>query len=169
MKRAIFLLGLCSALLLPAGAWADIAEPPKERQRRFEEQMRAEDRLAEQALAKVKVQGTTGGIELVFQLAGPGECGYALFGPQSKGAPKPAIARGNRSSEGIWDKVLEEKVVIAPEPRENVNFRYSLLARCRVKLVQQTNFGPKETGQVEEVNITHSFYLRRESVYHVTR
>ena len=55
-----------------------------------------------------------------------------------------------------------------PAPEESVTHRYHLEALCRVTPVEQTNFGPKESGQVKEVRITRSFRLRRESIYRVT-
>ena len=160
MKRAIFLLGLCSALLLPAGAWADIALPGVPRRPRVPPPI-------ERPLADVKVQSGTGGLRLEFQLAGSGECAYTLRGPQSESDPGPVAATGSLTADDTDMQV--EKVAIAPAPEENVTRRYRLEALCRVKATEQTNFGAKETGQVKEVRLTRTFNLRRESVYRVTQ
>ena len=59
MKRAIFLLGLCAALLLPTGAFADVPGVSREaRQRMYEERRRAE---ADAKIARVMVQEAVGG------------------------------------------------------------------------------------------------------------
>ena len=121
------------------------------------------------ALATVKVQGTTGGVRLEFQFAGPGECEYTLRGPQQPGgAPGPVAAKGSLASENAGKKMLVEKVAIEPEPEENVVNRYLLAALCRMKVFEQTNFGPKETEEVREVRPSSTFIiLRRENIYHV--
>ena len=166
MKRAIFLLGFCSALLLPSGAFADVPGVSREaRQRMFEQRMRAE---ADAAIARVMVQEAVGGVQFVFEIAGPGTCEYTLRGPQSGDDPGPVVAKSRLTAEGADKHVLKEKAVIAPETKENENGRYRLEALCRVTLIEQTNFGAKETGQVKEVRITRSFRLRRESIYRVT-
>ena len=108
----------------------------------------------------------TGALRLMFRLAGPGECEYTLHGPQSGDAPEPVVAKGSLAANGAGIQV--EKVTIEPAPEENVTGRYRLEALCRVRTVEQTNFGSKETGQVNEERLTHIFYLRRESVYRVT-
>ena len=166
MKRAIFLLGFCSALLLPSGAWADVPGVWEMRFYWAEEQMRKEGRPVERALADV--MGATGGVEVGFQLTGPGTCEYTLRGPQSGDDPGPVVAKGSHTSEAKGKNRLEEKVAFAPE---NVDGRYRFEALCRMKVVEQTNFGPKETGQVEEVRITRAFGLQRDSegFYRVTR
>ena len=176
MKRALFLLGFCSALLLPAGAWADIAEPGAPRRPRVLPPV-------ERPLAEASVQNGTGGLRLVFWLAGTGECEYTLRGPQSGDDPGPVVAKGHRATEGDAPLAVEpetapprvqprvqlvEMVAIEPAPEENVTGRYRLEALCRVTPVEQTSFGAKETGQAKEVRFTHTFDLRRESVYRVT-
>lgn len=113
--------------------------------------------------------GATGGIEVGFQLAGPGTCDYTLRGPQSEADPGPVVAKGSLTSEKAGENVLVEKVPIAPEPKENVKGRYHLEALCRAEILKETNFGTKETGQVEEIRLMRTFSLRRESVYHVSR
>ena len=170
MKRAIFLLGLCAALLLPAGAWADIAQPRGYdllRQQRREEQLRAQNRPAGGKLADVTVDSITGGIELKFRLAGPGECEYTLRGPRSDDGPGPVAAQGSRAAEANFGYVLRETVLFMPAPEENVMHRYHLEALCRIRAIEQTNFGPKETEPLGVVRLTHTFNLRRESTYHV--
>ena len=166
MKRAIFLLGLCSALLLPAGAFADLPGVSQEvRDRMFEERMRAE---ADAAIASVMVQGTPGGVQFVFEIAGPGTCEYTLRGPQSEGDPGPVVAKGSFTAIGAGTNVVKKGAAIAPVIKENGKGRYHLEALCRVKLIERTNFGSKETGEVKEVHIERFFDLRRESCYHVT-
>ena len=165
MKRALFLLGFCSALLMPAGAWADIAEPGAPRRPRVLPPLPP---LPIGALADVEVQGATTGEPLLeFRLAGPGTCEYTLRGPQSGNNPGPIVAKGSLTTDGADMRV--KKLTIEPAPEENVTGRYRLEALCRVTPVEQTRFGPKETGQAQEVRLTHTFNLRRESVYHVTR
>lgn len=164
MKRAIFLLGLYSALL-PFGALADVPGVWEMHFHHAEEQMRKEGRPAARALADV--MGATGGVEVGFQLTGPGTCDYTLRGPQSEGDPGPVVAKGSITSDAKEKNRLEEKVALAP--KENADGRYRFDALCRMKVVEQTNFGSKETGQVEEVRITRTFGLSSENVYRVTR
>ena len=170
MKRAIFLLGLCSALLLPAGAFADLPGVSQEvRDRMFEERMRAE---AEARIASVMVQEAVGGVQFVFEIAGPGTCEYTLRGPKrgpkSGDDPGPVVAKNRLTAEGADKHVLKDKAVIASEVKENADGRYHLEALCRVKPVEQTNFGPKETEEVKEVHIKRSFLLHHESIYRVS-
>ena len=166
MKRTIFLLGFCAALLLPPAAFADVPGVSREaRQRMFEARRRAE---AEARIARVMVQDAVGGVQFVFEIAGPGTCEYTLRGPQSDDDLGPVVAKSRLTAEGADKHVLKDKAVIAPETKENENGRYRLEALCRVRPVEQTNFGPKESGQVKEVRITRSFRLRRKSIYRVT-
>ena len=166
MNRAIVLVGLFLCSTLAPAAFADVPGVSREaRQRMFEERMRAE---RQQGLVDATVQGATGGVQVVFRLAGPGTCDYALVDAQNRGAPLPPVAKGHLSAEGAGRHELKEKAAIAPEPEENVLHRYRLEALCRVRLVEQTNFGAKETGQVEDVRVRHAFGLRRERVYRVS-
>lgn len=180
MKRAIFLLGFCSALLLPPGALADVVHPGFPRRphlvieggRPRPSPRRPSPRPPlETALADVKVQSGVGGIQLVFQLAGPGECEYTLRGPQQPGGgPGPVAAEGSRVAGGAGTSVLVEKVAIEPEPEENAVNRYLLVALCRMKVFEQTSFGSKETEEVREVRLSRKFFsLRRGNDYRVTR
>ena len=165
MKRALFLLGLCSALLLSAGAWADLPGVSREaRQRMYEERMRAE---ADAAIASVMVQGTPGGVQLVFEIAGPGTCEYTLRGPKSEDDPGPVVAKGSFTATGAGRQVVK-KGAIVPAIKENGKSRYHFEALCRVTPVEQTNFGAKETGEVKEVRIERFFGLQRENCYRVT-
>ena len=178
MKRALFLLGLCAALLLPAGAWTDVVPPGlsgeqlqrhyEQRRLNYEARMRAQNRPAGGKLADILVWAITGGIQLKFRLAGPGECEYTLRGPKSGDDLGSVAAQGRHAAEENFGYVLEEKVLFMPAPEEGVAHRYHVEALCRVTPVEQTSFGPKETGQAEEVRLTHTFNLRRESVYRVT-
>ena len=166
MKRAIVLLGLFLCSTLAPAAFADVPGVSREaRQRMFEQRMRAE---AEARIARVMVQEAVGGVQFVFEIAGPGTCEYTLRGPQSGDDLGPVVTKSRLSAEGADQHVLKDKAVIAPETKENENGRYRLEALCRVKPVEQTNFGPKESWLVKEVHIKRSFHLRRESIYRVT-
>lgn len=166
MNRAIVLLGLFLCSTFAPAAFADVPGVSREaRQRMFEARRRAE---AEARIARVMVQEAVGGVQFVFEIAGPGTCEYTLRGPQSGDDLGPVVAKSRLSAEGADKHVLKDKAVIAPETKENENGRYRLEALCRVRPVEQTNFGAKETGQVKEVRITRSFHLRRESIYRVT-
>lgn len=155
MKRAIFLLMLFLCSTLAPAAFADVALPlsPRELQVQF---------------ADVKVRGGVGGIELVFYLSLPGECEYTLRAPHSGDNPGAMVAKGKLALADPKKTVLVEKVAIAPAPEESVTNRYHLEALCRRHVTEQTSFGPKETGRVEEVRRSHTFDLRRESLYRVT-
>lgn len=174
MNRAIVLLGLFLCSTFAPAAFADVPGVSREaRQRMFEERMRAEARARAEhhldgASADVTMRSANGGVQLLFFLAGPGGCEYTLHGPLSGDASGPVAAKGSRAWDGQEQTVLEENVTLTPAPEENVRHSYRLEALCRVKVVEQTNFGPKETGQVKEVRITHRFTLRRESFYRVT-
>ena len=171
MKRAMFLLVLFVFTTLAPAAFADrpvIDRRPHPDIWKRRPTMRSP---VEPALAKVKVQGATGGVRLEFQFAGPGECEYTLRGTQQPGGgPGPVVAKGNLTAESAGKRVLVDNVALEPEPEENVVSRYLLVALCRMKVFEQTNFGAKETEEVREVRPTSTFIiLRRENVYHVTR
>ena len=162
MNRGIFLLGLFLSSTLASAAFADMPGVSRaERQRRYEERMRAERAYA---LAHVQISNEVGGIKLAFNLAGPGECEYALRGPQSGKDPGPFAATGGIVAEGPGRKVLVEQADIPEEGR------YNLEALCRMKVVENTNFGPKETNREEEVRISRRLTIFRENgKYHVVQ
>lgn len=171
MKRDIALLMLFVFTTLAPAAFADVAQPSIfEQKRRAEEHerwLRAQNRPARGKLADVRVESITGGIELKFRLAGPGECEYTLRGPRSEDGPGPVAAQGSRAAEANYGYVLKETVLFMPAPEENVMHRYHLEALCRIRAIEQTSFGPKETEPLGVVRLTHTFNLLRESVYHV--
>ena len=166
MNRAIVLLGLFLCSTLAPAAFADVPGVSREaRQRMFEARRRAE---AEAAIARVMVQEAVGGVQFVFEIAGPGTCEYTLRGPKSENDPGPVVAKGSFTANGAGTNVVKKGAAIAPEIKENGKGRYHLEALCRVKLIEQTNFGSKETGEVKEVHIERFFGLLRESCYRVT-
>ena len=171
MKRAMFLLVLFVFTTLAPAAFADrpvIDRRPHPDIWKRRPTMRSP---VEPALAKVKVQGATGGVRLEFQLAGLGECEYTLRGPQQPGGgPGPVAAEGRLAAESAGKSVLVENVAIEPEPEENVVNCYLLVALCRMKVFEQTSFGAKETEEVREVRPSSTFIaIRRGNAYHVTR
>ena len=174
MKRVLLTLFLCS-MLAPA-AFADIPALTREQQQQRAEQRKLREQYTRAQnlprwgkLAEVMALDWRGGVRLYFRLAGPGECEYTLRGPQSGDDLGPVAAKGSRAWEDRWGYIVAADATIPPTLAENEVGRYHLDALCRVKVVEQTNFGPKETGRVEEVRLTHSFNLRRENFYSVVK
>ena len=178
-KPVVFALGavcVCSALTFAPAVFADLPGVSREaRQRAYEQREKAEReaQLAREATperADAWIRGGVGMIEVVFQLGAPGACEYTLRGPQSGGDPGPVAAKGrSKAWEGTGKGFVLEKATIPPALGENEEGSYRLDAVCRLKVVETTNFGPKETNREEELRITREFRFFRESSYRVTR
>lgn len=175
--RAAVLFAALFLCALPAPAvFADVPGVSREaRQRAYEQRKKAEmearlEREATQERVDAWIRGGVGEIEMVFQLAGPGACEYTLRGPRSGGGPGPVAAKGrSKAMAGPGKGFLMERAVIPPALGENEEGIYRLDAVCRLKVVEKTNFGPKETNREEELRVTREFRFHRESSYRVNQ
>lgn len=173
---AVLLAALLLCTLPAPAVFADAPGISREERRRDYEQRRQAARQAElerrgtQERVDAWIKGGVDGIEVVFELAGPGSCEYTLRGPRSGDGPGPVAAKGRSGAwKGPGKGLLMEKAVISPALEENEEGRYRLDAVCRLKVVEKTNFGPKETNREEESRVTREFRLLRKGRYQVTR
>ena len=176
LRAAVLFAALLLCALPAPVVFADAPGISCEERRRDSERRRQAERQAElerrgtQERVDAWIKGGVDEIEVVFQLDGPGSCEYTLRGPRSGDGPGPVAAKGRSGAwKGPGKGLLMEKAVISPALEENEAGRYRLDAVCRLKVVEKTNFGPKDTNREEELRITRDFRFHRESRYRVTR
>ena len=170
MNKTRFLWGffLVLTILAPVAVFADVPGVSREeRQRRFEERMGL-SRIQPAANVRVSVS-ENGRLELNFEFNGPGEFEYVLHGPETGKKAAPVVASGHRVVEKPGLQVLGEAVIL-PALNDNEGAPYSLEATFRLKVLEKTNFGIKETNREQEERVTRNFILRRQSgVYSVVQ
>ena len=170
MNKTRFLWGFFLALTVvtPAAVFADVPGiSHEERQRRYEERMGL-SRIQPAANVRVSVS-ENGRLELNFEFNGPGEFDYILHGPKTGKEAAPVAASGHRIVEKPGLQVLGEEVIL-PALNDNECASYSLEATFRLKVLEKTNFGVKETDREQEERVVRNFILRRQNgVYSVVQ
>ena len=163
MNKKRFLWGffLVLTILAPLAVFADVPGVSREeRQRRFEERMRL-SRIQPAANVRVGVS-ENGRLELNFEFNSPGEFEYVLHGPETGKETVPVAASGHRVVEKPGFQVLGEEVIV-PALNDNEGGRYSLEVTFRLKVLEKTSFGVKETNREQEERVTRNFILRRQN------